>query len=53
MEVKDYNNIVAVLVGAAIILACIFVYYLAQLYFRGCSNQVKKVDDNKSNKSVP
>ena len=52
MKVKDYNNLIAVLVGIAIILICILVYYLSQLYFNNCENQSKKID-NKNNKPEP
>ena len=39
---KDYNNLIAVLAGTAVILLCVFIYYLSQLYFKSRANQEGK-----------
>lgn len=47
MGESDYSNIGSVLIGAGIILLCIFVCYLAQMYFKSR----EKADSQKSDRS--
>lgn len=42
MELKDYNNLTAVLIGIGVIAICLFLYYLAQLYFKSCAGQINQ-----------
>lgn len=47
MIVKDYNNLISVIIGISIIIICCLVSYIAQkCYFSKCPNQVKKTDNN-------
>lgn len=46
MEVKDYSNLIALLIGIGTIITCVIVYCLSQLYFKNCKTQVKKSDNN-------
>lgn len=45
----DYNNLIAAATGATIIVLCVVVYCLAQIYFKGCGNKSQQKNGQNKN----
>lgn len=39
METVDYSNLISLIIGCSVIALCVIVYFMSQIYFKGCAKK--------------
>lgn len=54
MQVKDYNNLTAIIIGVSIVILCFLMTFLCQKYiFKKYAKKTKSILNKNDDKSVP